>query len=97
MKLDCTNISRPDGTTERLLKVARLDLNVTLKRTRRDVSSLQEETTGAMLRMENGDRGNLKRVFMAVEKARTSFDLLMGTHQRAVGTYREIMRNAESN
>lgn len=71
--------------------------NATLNRTRQDVGSFQAETTDALRRLEGGETGSLQRVLNAAEIARASYELLTGMHRRVIGTYREIIRNSDSN
>jgi flagellar hook-basal body complex protein FliE len=57
-----------------------------------DVNSLQNEAGKAMDSMVRGEAADLHEVMVAVEKARTSFDLLMEVRNKAIDTYRELMR-----
>ena len=57
-----------------------------------DVNSLQTEAGKAMEKMVTGEASDLHEVMIAVEKARTSFDLLMEIRNKTVDMYREIMR-----
>jgi flagellar hook-basal body complex protein FliE len=43
-------------------------------------------------RMVGGEAVDLHEVMIAVEKARTSFDLLMEIRNKTIEAYREIMR-----
>ncbi len=91
MNHNCTNAAL---SASRILTETNIVLNATLQLVRRDVSSLQLETTHAMQRLDCGDVHRLDRVLLAAEKARTSYNSLMGMHSRAMGTYREVIRNA---
>ncbi|HVN47595.1 MAG TPA: flagellar hook-basal body complex protein FliE [Bacteroidota bacterium] len=57
-----------------------------------DVNTLQNEAGKAMDSMVRGQATDLHEVMIAVEKARTSFDLLMEVRNKAIDTYRELMR-----
>ena len=94
MNLDCTNTQRRRKSFTKTLREATLSFDVSLNRTLRDVSALQAEASQAMQRLCRGDRSEIKNVLEAVEKARSSFSLLMVMRSKTFGTYREIMRNA---
>ncbi len=57
-----------------------------------DVNNLQQEAGKAVDRMVTGEASDLHEVMVAVEKARTSFDLLMEVRNKAIDVYRELMR-----
>jgi len=57
-----------------------------------DVNSLQSEAGKAVEKLVTGEANDLHEVMIAVEKARTSFDLLMEIRNKTVDMYREIMR-----
>ncbi len=57
-----------------------------------DVNSLQTEAGKAVEGLVTGEAQDLHEVMIAVEKARTSFDLLMEIRNKTVDMYREIMR-----
>jgi flagellar hook-basal body complex protein FliE len=57
-----------------------------------DVNSLQTEASKAVENLVTGEAQDLHDVMIAVEKARTSFDLLMEIRNKTVDMYREIMR-----
>lgn len=57
-----------------------------------DVNSLQAEAGKAVQKLVTGEAQDLHDVMIAVEKARTSFDLLMEIRNKTVDMYREIMR-----
>ncbi|HAP35970.1 MAG TPA: flagellar hook-basal body complex protein FliE [Bacteroidetes bacterium] len=63
-----------------------------LNKTIGDVNSLQSEAGKAMERMVSGESSDLHEVMIAVEKARTSFDLLMEIRNKTMDMYREVMR-----
>jgi flagellar hook-basal body complex protein FliE len=56
------------------------------------VNSMQAEAGKAVDGMVRGDTTDLHDVMIAVEKAKTSFDLLMEVRNKALDTYREMMR-----
>jgi flagellar hook-basal body complex protein FliE len=63
-----------------------------LTQTVSDVNNLQNEASKAMDSVVKGDATDLHDVMIAVEKARTSFDLLMEVRNKAIDTYRELIR-----
>jgi flagellar hook-basal body complex protein FliE len=64
----------------------------TLNKAIADVNSLQTEAGKQVENMVAGDAVDLHEVMIAVEKAKTSFDLLMEIRNKAIEAYREIMR-----
>jgi flagellar hook-basal body complex protein FliE len=63
-----------------------------LSKTIKDVNNLQNEAGNAMEKMVTGEATDLHDVMVAVEKARTSFDLLMELRNKTMDMYREVMR-----
>jgi flagellar hook-basal body complex protein FliE len=57
-----------------------------------DVNTLQSEAGRAVDTMVRGEATDLHEVMIAVEKARTSFDLLMEVRNKTIDMYRELMR-----
>lgn len=57
-----------------------------------DVNNLQQEAGKAVENMIKGEETNIHNVMIAVEKARTSFDLLMEVRNKTIDMYRELMR-----
>ena len=57
-----------------------------------DVNNLQTQAGNAVDTMVRGEATDLHDVMIAVEKARTSFDLLMEVRNKAIDMYRELMR-----
>ena len=57
-----------------------------------DVNALQSEAGAAVNRLVSGEATDLHDVMIAVEKAKTSFDLLMEIRNKAIDAYRELMR-----
>jgi flagellar hook-basal body complex protein FliE len=64
----------------------------TLQRAVTDVNALQSEAGKAVNKMVIGEAVDLHEVMIAVEKAKTSFDLLMEIRNKTIEAYREIMR-----
>ena len=64
----------------------------TLQRAITDVNALQSEAGKAVDKMVVGEAVDLHEVMIAVEKAKTSFDLLMEIRNKTIEAYREIMR-----
>lgn len=64
----------------------------TLHKAITDVNNLQNEAGRAVERMVGGEAVDLHEVMVAVEKAKTSFDLLMEIRNKTIDAYREIMR-----
>jgi flagellar hook-basal body complex protein FliE len=57
-----------------------------------DVNVQQVNAGKAVQQMISGEADNIHDVMIAVEKARTSFDLLMEVRNKALDMYRELMR-----
>ncbi|HOV98545.1 MAG: flagellar hook-basal body complex protein FliE [Bacteroidetes bacterium] len=57
-----------------------------------DVNRLQSEAGKAVENMVKGEETDIHNVMIAVEKARTSFDLLMEVRNKTIDMYRELMR-----
>jgi flagellar hook-basal body complex protein FliE len=64
----------------------------TLGQAIKDVNNLQNEAGKAVEQMVTGEATDLHQVMIAAEKAKTSFDLLMEVRNKAIDTYRELMR-----
>jgi flagellar hook-basal body complex protein FliE len=77
---------------DRTLKETNASFGQTLERAMADVNSLQNEAGKAVEKMVVGETVDLHEVMVAVEKAKTSFDLLMEIRNKALDAYREIMR-----
>ncbi len=85
------------GTTGRkavnkMLRETSTSLSETMNQAVRDVNALQGEAGKAVERMVSGEATDLHEVMVAVEKAKTSFDLLMEIRNKTIDAYREIMR-----
>jgi flagellar hook-basal body complex protein FliE len=74
------------------LKETNASFGDTLNQAVEDVNALQNEAGKAVERMVTGEATDLHEVMIAVEKAKTSFDLLMEIRNKAMDAYREIMR-----
>jgi flagellar hook-basal body complex protein FliE len=77
---------------ESTLKEAQQSFGDTLTQAMSDVNALQAEAGTAVNRLVSGEATDLHDVMIAVEKARTSFDLLMEIRNKAIDAYRELMR-----
>ena len=77
---------------DRTLKETQASFGETLQRAISDVNTLQNEAGKAVDKMVTGEAVDLHEVMIAVEKARTSFDLLMEIRNKTMAAYREIMR-----
>jgi len=64
----------------------------TLTKAINDVNDLQNEAGKAVTKMVAGEAVDMHDVMIAVEKAKTSFDLLMEIRNKTIDAYREIMR-----
>jgi flagellar hook-basal body complex protein FliE len=84
------------GSTHRavnkILKETSTSFGETLTQAVRDVNALQGEAGKAVQRMVSGEEADIHNVMVAVEKAKTSFELLMEIRNKTVEAYREIMR-----
>jgi flagellar hook-basal body complex protein FliE len=87
-------LGRPSNrqAVNKMLKEANTSFDETLTQAVRDVNSLQGEASNAVQRMVRGEETDIHNVMIAVEKAKTSFDLLMEIRNKTIETYREIMR-----
>jgi len=88
------NVSQANKRTliDRTLKETNASFGQTLERAMADVNALQNEAGKAVDKMVVGETVDLHEVMVAVEKAKTSFDLLMEIRNKALDAYREIMR-----
>lgn len=77
---------------DRTLKETHASFGETLQRAITDVNSLQTEAGAAVEKMVAGEAVDLHEVMIAVEKAKTSFDLLMEVRNKTIDAYREIMK-----
>jgi flagellar hook-basal body complex protein FliE len=88
------NVTQTNKRTliDRTLKETNASFGQTLERAMADVNALQNEAGKAVEKMVVGETVDLHEVMVAVEKAKTSFDLLMEIRNKALEAYREIMR-----
>ncbi len=88
------NVTQTDKRSliDRTLKETNASFGQTLERAMADVNALQNEAGKAVEKMVVGETVDLHEVMVAVEKAKTSFDLLMEIRNKALDAYREIMR-----
>ena len=77
---------------DKTIKDTNSSFGETLQKAITDVNSLQSEAGKAVEKMVGGEDVDLHEVMIAVEKARTSFDLLMEIRNKTIDAYREIMR-----
>jgi flagellar hook-basal body complex protein FliE len=80
------------SSINKTLKETNSSFGDTLNQAIADVNSLQSEAGKAVEKMVAGETTDLHEVMIAVEKARTSFDLLMEIRNKTIDVYREIMR-----
>ena len=80
------------GVIDKALKDSNASFGETLSKAITDVNSLQAEAGKAVDKMVVGEAVDLHEVMIAVEKAKTSFDLLMEIRNKTIDAYREIMR-----
>jgi len=83
--------SKPSSITK-ALNETNTSFGDTLNKAIADVNGLQTEAGKAIDKMVAGEATDLHEVMIAVEKARTSFDLLMEIRNKTIGVYQEIMR-----
>ncbi len=80
------------ATVEKSARDATVSFGETLGQAMKDVNNLQQEAGKAVNQMIVGQDVDLHDVMIAVEKAKTSFDLLMEIRNKTVDAYRELMR-----
>ena len=83
-----------DGASNinKALKETNASFGDTLNQAVADVNGLQQQAGKAVEKMVAGEATDLHEVMIAVQKARTSFDLLMEIRNKTIDVYREIMR-----
>jgi flagellar hook-basal body complex protein FliE len=84
--------TRQTSWIDKTLKDTNTSFGETLQKAITDVNSLQTEAGKAVEKMVGGEAVDLHEVMIAMEKARTSFDLLMEIRNKTIDAYREIMR-----
>jgi len=77
---------------DKMLKDTNSSFGQTLNQAVKDVNALQGEASKAVQRMVSGEETDIHNVMVAVEKAKTSFELLMEIRNKTIEAYREIMR-----
>jgi flagellar hook-basal body complex protein FliE len=77
---------------DKVLKETNTSFSETLTQAVRDVNALQSEAGKAIERMVSGEATDMHEVMIAVEKAKTSFELLMEIRNKTIDAYKEIMR-----
>jgi flagellar hook-basal body complex protein FliE len=80
------------STINKALKETNASFGDTLNQAIADVNGLQQQAGKAVEKMVAGEATDLHEVMIAVQKARTSFDLLMEIRNKTIDVYREIMR-----
>jgi flagellar hook-basal body complex protein FliE len=84
--------ARQTSWIDKTIKETNTSFGETLQKAIGDVNTLQTEAGKAVEKMVGGEAVDLHEVMIAVEKARTSFDLLMEIRNKTIDAYREIMR-----
>jgi flagellar hook-basal body complex protein FliE len=77
---------------DKVLKETNTSFSETLTQAVRDVNALQSEAGKAIERMVSGEATDMHEVMIAVEKAKTSFELLMEIRNKTIDAYKELMR-----
>jgi len=80
------------GTIEKTLTETNATFGETLARAVTDVNTLQSQAGNAVESMVKGEAVDLHEVMIAVEKAKTSFELLMEIRNKTISAYQELMR-----
>lgn len=88
---DATSLEKK-GFVEKSLRETNVTFGETLNQAVKDVNALQTEAGKAVDKMVVGENVDLHDVMIAVEKAKTSFDLLLEIRNKTIDAYREIMR-----
>jgi len=86
------NVDAGGKYIDKTLKDTHQTFATTLTQAMGDVNTLQSEAGAAVNRLVSGEATDLHDVMIAVEKAKTSFDLLMEIRNKAIDAYRELMR-----
>jgi len=80
------------GAIEKNLHETNATFGETLARAVTDVNDLQSQAGNAVESMVKGESVDLHEVMIAVEKAKTSFELLMEIRNKTISAYQELMR-----
>jgi flagellar hook-basal body complex protein FliE len=86
------DVSLERKSIEKTAREATVSFGETLSQAVKDVNSLQTQANKAVDQMVSGQDVDLHDVMIAVEKAKTSFDLLMEVRNKAISAYQELMR-----
>jgi len=82
----------PKKALEQSISESTASFGQTLAKAVADVNSLQAEAGRAAESMVKGESVDLHDVMVAVEKAKTSFELLMEVRNKTISAYQELMR-----
>ncbi len=80
------------GELEKTIRESNASFGDTLAKAVTDVNALQTQAGNAVESMVKGEAIDLHDVMIAVEKAKTSFELLMEVRNRTISAYQELMR-----
>ena len=80
------------GAAEKSIRESNASFGETLAKAVNDVNSLQTQAGNAVESMVKGEPVDLHEVMIAVEKAKTSFELLMEIRNKTISAYQELMR-----
>jgi len=80
------------GELEQAVTETNATFGETLARAVTDVNALQTQAGNAVESMVRGESVDLHEVMIAVEKAKTSFELLMEIRNKTISAYQELMR-----
>ena len=80
------------GAIENTIRETNASFGATLAKAVMDVNALQTQAGNAVQSMVRGDAVDLHEVMVAVEKAKTSFELLMEIRNKTISAYQELMR-----
>jgi flagellar hook-basal body complex protein FliE len=86
------NVAQQTGKVNNQVKDNIKSFDNTLKEFISDVNNLQNQAGDAMNKMATGESTDIHEVMVAVEKAKTSFELLMELRNKTVDAYRELIR-----
>ncbi len=80
------------GELEQTITETNATFGETLAKAVTDVNALQTQAGNAVESMVKGESIDLHEVMIAVEKAKTSFELLMEIRNKTISAYQELMR-----
>ena len=90
-KISGQDIEKSDAQT-RSEQVEYKTFSETLKEFVGDVNDLQHEFTGSVEKLLTGEIKDVHDVMIAMEKAGTSFELMMEIRNKMIEAYHEVMR-----